>query len=98
MGAFFVSVTALQRGPMAAGLHPFFTSLGWVLSAPTLSWGIFLVVSHENQRPLAPSFKDLELPWVREMTQNPTWPGAFLPTSVDPVSLQTVSFYDCKHR
>lgn len=52
---------------MAAGLHPFFMSVGWVPSSPTLSWEMgftllvsILVLSQENQRPLAPSSKDLE--------------------------------------
>lgn len=84
---------------MAAGLHPFFMSLEWVLFLPhpvLTGWASllisFLVVSQENQRPLAPSFKDLELPWVKEIIPNPTWPGASLPTSVGPISLQTVFF------
>lgn len=50
---------------MAAGLNPF-NPREW---ASLLS--SFLVVSQENQRPLAPSFKDLEQPWVREMTPKP---------------------------
>lgn len=95
----FLSVTALQRKPYGSWspslLHEL--RMGPFLPHPVLTgWASllisFLVVSQENQRPLAPSFKDLELPWVKEIIPNPTWPGASLPTSVGPISLQTVFF------
>lgn len=89
-------MTALQRGPHGSWSPSLLHELrvASILPDPFLLIS-FLVVSQGNHLHLV---KDVELPWGREMTPNPTRPGASLPTAVDPISLQTVSFYDCKHR